>query len=284
MGGFFGEEKDAIMKLIPQEFKVKSKLITNTEELDQELQKNTWAFPLVCKPNIGERGYGVKILMNKDELVQYGNEFNEFLIQEYIDYRLELGVLYSKIPGTNKGRVSSISEKRFISVQGDGESTVRSLVNAHPRHRLYMQVLEKERSEVLNVVPRKHVDFVVYQIGNHAKGTKFLDKNSKINEKVNAVFDKLNESVKGVYYGRYDLKVPTYEDLEKGQNIKVFELNGVSSEPGHIYDQSNIFKAHFALAKHWLRIIAIAKANIKKGVKTTPLKFFLAEIKKHFLN
>jgi hypothetical protein len=76
--------------------------------------------------------------------------------------------------------------------------------------------------------------------------------------------------------------VPSYADLQKGVNIKIFELNGVSSEPGHIYDQTHVFKAYTSLAEHWLALVHISHQNIKKGIKTTPLPMFFSKIIAHF--
>jgi hypothetical protein len=131
-------------------------------------------------------------------------------------------------------------------------------------------------------VPLENEDYVVHRIGNHIKGTRFIDANEHITDKLNATFSKLSQQVEGVYFGRYDLKVPSFQDLEQGKNIKIFELNGVSSEPGHIYDQSNVFKAYSGLAHHWLALIGISQQNIKKGVKTTPMSIFFKKVLNHF--
>ena len=74
--------------------------------------------------------------------------------------------------------------------------------------------------------------------------------------------------------GRFDLKVKNVDDLYLGKNIKIMELNGASSEPGHIYDSSNnnIFKAYKDLFSHWRRLSDIAKVNIDNGHKPVPFK------------
>jgi hypothetical protein len=284
MGGFFGEHKDEILDLIPDEYKVKSIHITSNDltRLESIINEQGFGFPLIVKPNVGERGFGVKKIYLLEELYAYSKEFEDFLIQEFVDYPLELGVLYSQLPDDTRGVVSSICEKKFIRILGDGKSSAEELVRIHPRHRLYLNVILEECPENLQKIPAKGQDYVVYEIGNHAKGTQFLDANNYLGDEIDDVFNKINNRVEGVYFGRYDLKVPSYEDLKLGRNIKVFELNGVSSEPGHIYDQSNVFKAYSELKTHWLRIIKISNQNIKKGVKTTPFKTFISEILSHF--
>jgi hypothetical protein len=134
------------------------------------------------------------------------------------------------------------------------------------------------------VVPIANKRYEIHRIGNHIKGTRFIDANQYITDGLNLVFTELGNKVQGVYYGRYDLKVPSYEDLQKGERIKIFELNGVSSEPGHIYGLPHVFQAYRDLAWHWLRIVHISQQNIKKGVKTTPFLAFLKQMKTHFFN
>lgn len=287
MGGFFGERKDEILDLIPQEYKAKSVSVSgklNTDTALLRLAENSFTLPVVLKPNIGERGNGVRVIHTIEDMVAYSESENDFLIQEYIDYPLELGILYSRLPNEQIGVVSSITEKEFLTVRGDGTSTVGELLLLAPRSRIYYPLVLSDFEERLGIVPAVGVDYVVHRIGNHIKGTRFIDANEHITPALNETFTKLSKEVTGVFYGRYDLKVPSYADLQAGKGIKVFELNGVSSEPGHIYDQSNVFKAYYDLAEHWLRLIAISHQNIKKGVKTTPLAIFLKQVKKHFFS
>ncbi|MGL4597449.1 MAG: hypothetical protein ACRCYO_07980, partial [Bacteroidia bacterium] len=72
------------------------------------------------------------------------------------------------------------------------------------------------------------------------------------------------------------LKVRNIEDLYAGQNIKIMELNGASSEPGHIYDSSNtLFLAYKDLAAHWKRLAEISKVNILAGHKPVPFSMIV---------
>ena len=285
MGGFFGEHKDEILDLIPENYKAKGVFLKgkkSKEEFDSLIKTNNLYFPLVAKPNVGERGEGVRIVRSLDELVTYSEQETDYIVQEYIDYPLELGVLFYKYPNDSKGRVSSITLKAFLTVRGDGSSTVEQLLQNDKRGRIYLSMVKREFPKRLSVVPEKGEDFVVHRIGNHVKGTRFIDANEHISNMLNDTFSALSNQVSGVYYGRYDLKVPTFEDLEEGRNIKIFELNGVSSEPGHIYDQTTVFKAYSSLAHHWLALVAISHQNIKKGVKTTPLSIFFKKVLNHF--
>lgn len=286
MGGFFGEKKDDILSLINKEYKVKGFRVTRSLAKDQllvKLQQHYIDFPVVAKPNVGERGFAVKIIDTVDSLVHYPQNQTDFIIQEYVDYPLELGVLYFRYPNEEKGQVTSLSRKRFLWVLGDGKRTVRELMDADPRNRLYVDLVENQFSDKLDLIPQEDERFVVHKIGNHSKGTQFIDETKHLSNQLSETFDKINNKVSGVFYGRYDLKVPSFDKLIAGEEIKIFELNGVSSEPGHMYDQPNAFKSYRLLAEHWLYIIKISKQNIQNGVTTTPILFFIRKVVGHFV-
>jgi hypothetical protein len=287
MGGFFGEQKDDILHLIPEKYKAKSLLITSklTErEAQTVLSQQNINLPVVLKPNVGERGNGVCIVNSCTEISNYFAHYGEFLIQEYIDYPLELGVLYSRAANEEKGAVSSITEKAFLSVVGDGQSTVLDLLDQDSRGRIYVDLIRNSYPEQVNIIPPKNEKHIVHKIGNHCKGTRFINANKHISEELNEVFTDISNQISGFHYGRFDLKVPSYEHLLSGRDLKIFELNGVSSEPGHVYDYPHVLKAYWNIGKHWIRIVKIARVNIKKGVETTPLSLFLAQINKHFFS
>jgi hypothetical protein len=64
--------------------------------------------------------------------------------------------------------------------------------------------------------------------------------------------DEISKSYEGFYFGRYDIKVPSVEDLKTGKNISVIELNGVTSESTNIYDpQHSFFYGVKTLCKQW---------------------------------
>ncbi|MCH2044453.1 MAG: hypothetical protein MK212_10090 [Saprospiraceae bacterium] len=46
-------------------------------------------------------------------------------------------------------------------------------------------------------------------IGNHCRGTMFLDGNYLINEEMIEGFDKITSRIEGVYFSRYDLRCPS---------------------------------------------------------------------------
>ena len=140
------------------------------------------------------------------------------------------------------------------------------------RARFQIKRLKNQMKNEINRVPQINEKVLLEPIGNHCRGTRFINHNHIINQKLNIVFDKISLPIQGFFYGRYDLKVKTIEDLILGENIKIMELNGASSEPGHIYDTSfTLFKAYKDLCYHWKRLADISAINIKDGFK--PVSF-----------
>jgi hypothetical protein len=108
-----------------------------------------------------------------------------------------------------------------------------------------------------------------------------LNGNHLINNQLIEVFDKISQSIPGFYYGRYDIRCKSLNELYKGKEIKILELNGAGAEPGHIYDpQFPILKAYRVLFHHWKVLYQISKANHKRGTAYMGAKDALQTIMK----
>jgi hypothetical protein len=286
LGGFFGESKRDILDKIDKNYLPKYLYVENLtfENLKDILEKEQIEFPIIAKPDVGERGFHVAKITSIEELEEYHRtNTNPYIIQEYISFEVELGVLYNKMPNSTKGKVTSLTGKEFLSVVGDGVSPVAKLMEKDPRSQMQIPRLWEEKKDLMNLIPQKDEKILLEPIGNHCKGTRFINYNHFINEDVHQVFDKIAESIDGFYYGRFDLRVKSIEDLYEGKNIKILELNGVSSEPGHIYDISyTVFRAYRDLIRHWRIIGKIAIENIKNGIKPVPFSVIIKTYWKHF--
>jgi hypothetical protein len=70
-----------------------------------------------------------------------------------------------------------------------------------------------------------------------------------------------------LYFGRYDIKYNTWEELSEGKNFSIIELNGCGSEPTHLYDSNkSIFSAWKIIIHHWKLLYKIAQQNHQKGI------------------
>lgn len=287
-GGFYGEHKIEIIKHISSEYLAKTIFIhlgTAFDELPKLLINNVLQYPIIAKPNIGERGTLVAKIHSVVELYQYHQSANaDYLIQEFITYPIELGVLFSKMPNEEVGKVSSVTLKEFLSVTGDGKSTIEELVLQNTRARFQLKILQKRLGKSMQEVLSLGENRLLEPIGNHCRGTKFVNANHLINNQLHEVISKVSEGFDGFYYGRFDMKVESIDDLYEGKNIRIMELNGVSSDPGHIYDpRYYLWQAYSDLMWHWKRAADISIINQKKGTKPLPFSKILAIVKGHFL-
>jgi hypothetical protein len=271
MGGMFGESKFEVLKQIPSRYIPQTILIsrsTSVTDVITRIRQAGMTLPVILKPDIGERGYLVKRINNEIELKQYLTEIKgDFLVQELVQLPLEFGVFYMKMPGEKAGKVISVVGKEMLTVTGDGKSTLYQLILQNDRAKLQWRRLSKTYDGRLkNIVPRgEKVELV--SIGNHAFGTKFLNANDLINDRLSETFDRISREIPGFYFGRYDLRCKSVEDLYQG-HVKIMELNGCGAEPGHIYDPAfSVWKAMAVQVGHWNNIFRIARANKKKGVR-----------------
>ncbi len=277
MGGFVDYSKYDILKKIPSEVVPKTFLIEENEnQLDEVLTliySGEISYPFILKPDRGERGFAVEKISDEQQLKNYFKRFKTLLVlQEFAEEKLEFGVLYYRMPNENKGNISSVVQKIMPHVIGDGESNLDSLLKNTERTSYYYNELSKAYSERLSEVPEKGKELILSDIGNHCKGATFYNCNHLINKKLVDTFDSLSKKIEGYYFGRYDIKVNSVEDLYNGI-FKIVELNGANSEPAHIYDpQMPLRKAYSFMFKHWKTIFRISVQNHKLGVPYMSMK------------
>jgi hypothetical protein len=155
-GGFLMESKMRIYDLMPAQYypaTIFIKVHTPFEDVLQKIQTKQLSFPLVGKPDIGGRGRGVKKLYSREDVIQYASASNvDYLLQQFIPYPMEAGIFYYRIPGENKGHISGIVAKEFLTIEGDGTSTMHELISRNKRYILQLPELKKVlQQEIYNV-------------------------------------------------------------------------------------------------------------------------------------
>jgi hypothetical protein len=270
MGGLLGESKNKILNTIPERYKAKSKFISRPITLGQLLsllKEEAFTYPVIFKPDLGERGFFVRRVNNEEEAQQYLEAFpHNFLVQECVDLPLEFGVFYKRYPNQKFGMVFSVTGKKFLSVKGNGKETLQQLILQKDRAKLQWKKLKEVWKDKLQMIPKDEEEIVLNKIGNHSLGTQFTNCNHLINEKLNSSFDTLAKCIPDFYYGRFDLRCNSISDLENGI-VKVMELNGCGAEPAHIYQPGySFFKAAKEIVDHWKTIYDIAIENKRNGI------------------
>ena len=271
LGGFWGESKMDILKKIPSEWIPKSVFVEKEAEhaavMDQ-LKEVGISFPLIAKPDVGERGFLVEKIDDIEGLETYRTTYTvDLVIQEFISEPEEISVLYYRYPGKETGHITSVTLKKFLSVVGDGTSTVRELVEAYPRAKLQLPLLEESKAAMMTLIPSVGEKVELVSIGNHCRGTTFLNGNAYIDQQLLDRFDHISHRLDGINFGRFDIKCRSMEELKAGRNFYILEINGVKAEPTHIYQPGfSLWEAYGILFRQWKTIYEISMANHQLGV------------------
>lgn len=268
-GGSFGESKVSILGLLSPHFLPTSFSVATIEDLQKD-----FPFPIVAKPDIGERGDNIRIINTKKELEKYYLDLGRpFIIQEYLTSQFEAGVMVFRDPNTRKLQISSIATKEFLKVRGDGISSVKKLMLENPRSRFQWERLKDEVDP--DKILSKDEELLLEPIGNHCRGTAFINSNDLATPELTSALDKALGPAKEFYFGRFDLKADSAEQLKMGKTIKIMELNGAFSEPGHIYDpQEKLWNAWKDLIRHWNILSKVCRGNYQRGYRATPFLEF----------
>ena len=276
-GGFIGESKAGILAGLDQKYVARYQLVPGglspaekRLSIERFMSENTLDFPLVLKPDVGQRGSGVVVVRDADQVARHlESSTHDLLAQEFVPGP-ELGVFYIRLPGDERGRIFSVTEKRLPTLKGDGHTTVENLVLADERAVAMAPVFLDRLAEELDRIPDLGEIVRLVEVGTHCLGAVFLDGKRFRSPELEAKVDEISRTYSGFYFGRYDLKAPSYEAFERGDDIKVIELNGVTSEATHIYDPANsLVDAYRTLFEQWDLAFEVGKRNAADGAPVT---------------
>ena len=277
--GFVGESKSAILERLPSvpAFRLLPASLSPEacfRAVGEFLAAHDLSYPVVLKPDVGERGTGVVIARDGHTVQSYlGAATADIIVQQYIP-GLEFGVFYYRFPGESQGRIWSITAKRFPEVTGDGASTLADLIWRDERA-VCLAGLYLSRFANADRVPAAGEAVPLAELGSHCRGAVFLNAGHLHTEALRAAVDRAALSHPGFYFGRFDIRAASVEDLQAGRFF-ILELNGVSAEATHIYDPSvSLLEAYRVLFRHWRIAFEIGAANRRGGaVPLRLLDFF----------
>jgi membrane protein DedA with SNARE-associated domain len=219
------------------------------------------SFPVVLKPDVGERGSGVAIARSRTELESYlYRAAADTIIQQYIP-GVEFGVFYYRFPHEVSGRIFSITRKDFPSVTGDGRSTIEQLILSDPRAVCLASRYLRSIRRPPNDVPAAGEKVPLVEVGSHCRGAVFHNGADLWTPALEQAVDCLSKHHPGFFFGRFDLRAASIEEFQAGR-FQVIELNGVSAEAAHIYDPTvSLWEAYATLGAQWRIAFAIGAAN-----------------------
>ena len=241
-------------------------------------------FPVVAKPDIGCRGAGVQIIRSAQELQNYISSFPEqgkVVLQKLVPYEAEAGIFYIRYPGEKKGKIFSITLKYPPYIVGDGRSTLQQLIEKDPRSGLLSKLyLKRHKNKLSDIIPENQ-PFRLAFAGSHSRGCIFRDGCEFITEAMEKSFDQVADGLPEFYYGRIDIRFRDIESLMSGENYYILEINGASSEAGHIWDcRSSLKEVYRVLFYQYRTLFRLGWLNRRRGFRPPSLIRLLQSWKK----
>jgi hypothetical protein len=290
-GGFEGGPKREIYNLLPPGTYPKTIYIDPAwtfEKVESAIAAGGFIFPVAVKPNIGMMGLLFRKINTREELALYHKAMTvEYMVQELIWYPLEVSVFYYRYPYEKRGAITGFVRKEALEVVGDGISTLEALMTSLQGRPGYKaeEWKHKHSNRLHEVIPTGEI-FKFSWVANLSRGARLVSLESEKDEKLLQVFDTLSHASPHFYYGRYDIKCASVDELKAGRNFCILEFNGAGAEPHHMYGNgNNLFQAFKIIVQHWQVLFAIAKYNNRQGAKYPTLReglLFTRRANRHF--
>jgi hypothetical protein len=190
----------------------------------------------------------------------------DYFIQELVTFPLEVSIFYYRFPGQQKGTITGFLKKEFLEVTGDGRSTLGDLILNYPPVRFRQDEIASKHADRLGNVIQQGEKYCLSYALNLSRGGRMVSLAGQKDERLLRVFDNLSHYTRHFYYGRYDIKCASVEDLKEGRNFSILEYNGCGAEPHHIYgDGNSLLKAYAIVIQHWSVLYHISRQNNQNG-------------------
>lgn len=272
-GGLVGESKSEILKgLAGAGGTVAEWALVESGDVAERVETvrlfaEAHGWPVVLKPDVGERGAGVVIARNEAAArVALEEESRALIAQRYIA-GVEYGVFYVRIPGAERGEIFAVTDKRMVHVDGDGRRTLEELILSDERAVCMGNFFLDKFAARLDEVPAAGVRVVLTELGTHCRGAVFLDGAGLVTPELDGAVERVSRMFDGFYFGRYDVRTESAEAFQRG-DFKVIELNGLTSEATSIYDPKNsVWFGWGVLCAQWRLAFEIGAANRDRGTR-----------------
>jgi membrane protein DedA with SNARE-associated domain len=268
-GGVVGESKARALAQLDPQFAARTALVPPgplAERVALALAACD-AFPVILKPDAGQRGAGVRKAHDRADVEKYlAKNPDAVLVQPFHAGPFEAGVFYSRLPGEARGRVLSVTDKVFPEVTGDGRATLAELVRAHPRYRMQEAVFLARHAAVADQVIPAGERFALVTAGNHCQGTLFRDGAHLLTPELERAIEDALAPFAGFFFGRLDVRYSDPAAFRAGRGFVVIEVNGSTSESTNLYDPSwPVWRAYAVLFRQWALAFRIGAANRARG-------------------
>jgi membrane protein DedA with SNARE-associated domain len=290
-GGVVGESKADILDRLPVEFAMPTRLVppgpfeTRRELFRLAIAREDWTYPLILKPDAGQRGVGVQKVNDEADAFDYlRRNPASVIVQPYHAGPFELGIFYVRLPTQSTGRIFSITEKVFPVLIGDGRSTLEELIWSHPRFRMQAGLFLARHAGEAGRVLAPGESFPLTVAGNHCQGTLFRDGGHWYTSELERSIDAVARTFDGFYFGRFDVRFADPVAVRAGRGYSILELNGATSESTNLYDPAGtLFGAYGTLFRQWSLAFAIGAENRRRGHRPIGLVTLIRLIARFYL-
>ncbi|MEO5984187.1 MAG: hypothetical protein ABIP80_01700 [Ferruginibacter sp.] len=267
-----GEAKEEMYNQLPPGTYPNTVYISPSESIPgikEKINLNKIKYPFAVKPNVGMMGFMFRKIESEEELVKYHSKIPvNYVLQELIKYPVEVSVFYYRLPNEQSGTISGFIKKDGPFVTGNGNSTLGELIENFPSIRLKQDEMRLRHKKKLDHILEKGEKFHLSYASNRSQGGKIIALEHEIDEKLLHFFDNISHYSRHFYYGRYDIKCASVEDLKEGKNFSILEYNGSGSGTQQVYGNGNsLIKASRIILKHWEMLYKISKYNNENGFK-----------------
>lgn len=286
-GGIIGESKWDFLKHLAPEDKATLRAVRVTRAgasaTDPSLLpgEDEFKMPYILKPDVGQRGFGVRVIRSNDDLREYleGSSF-DVIFQERSRYAREAGIFYIRRPGADVGAIFSITDKEFPEAIGDGNNALGDLILRDRRARIMAPVYFARHRHELDRVPAEGERVPLSECGNHCQGAIFLDGRELITPELSRRIETIARAIPHFYFGRFDVRYRDKDALMRGEDFEIVEVNGAGAEMTHIWDaRTKITSAYATLFRQWSELFIVGKLARKAHPELGRLRFgaFLRE-------
>ncbi|HET9486871.1 MAG TPA: hypothetical protein VFO54_05530 [Chryseosolibacter sp.] len=270
-GGFDGESKREMYAQLPPGSYPKSIYVSCHQSIDEVralIFEHGFEFPFAVKPDVGKMGFMFRRISTPADLQNYHEKIDcDYIIQDLVSLPLEVSVFYFRLPHQERGTISGFIRKDFLEVTGDGKSTLWQLILDYSRVQFRIEEMKAKHKDKLHHILRSGEKYCLSPALNLSRGGKLVSLEQEKDDRLLKVFDNISHYAGNFYYGRYDIKCQSIEDLKQGRNFLILEYNGSGAEPHHVYGNGyNLWQACSILVGHWAMLHRISRVNHERGV------------------
>jgi membrane protein DedA with SNARE-associated domain len=237
-------------------------------------------YPVVAKPDQGQRGAGVRVVRDRAALADYLAVFPRecrVVLQALVPFRREASILYYRYPDAARGEIYSVTDKEFPVLRGDGAQRIEALLRADPRASLLFDQYARRLAGRLDEVPPAGAEVPLVFAGNHAQGAIFHDGRHLVTGALRARIEAIAAAMPEFHFGRFDIRYRDAESFGRGEDFQIVEINGAGAEATHIWDaRTRLRDAYGTLFGQWRILFEIGAAMRRRGQRPMGVRALLA--------